>query len=230
MGSLALGELVPAGAEDVERLAEKRGVEDLLLDLGEAIERGVPAIPVLPQSPGKGEPEEVGGLHEGSQGQRVEVASPHRGTEEAVEVGGGHGGSASRVPGLGGTRGTGRLPRVCRWTSRVRGVSKSGRTRQRFPKGKRRHATAEGMAGVPEVQAETPISSGSLEPPGRGVCPPRNVGRQLLCDASSSGRANVREIQSPSGHRHLTTTALCTRVDIQGLATMMRRCHPQEKG
>ena len=110
VGPLALGELVPAGAEDVERLAEKRGVQDLLLDLGEAVEGGVLAIPVLPQSPGEGEPEEVGGLHEGSQGQGVEVASPHRGTEEAVEVGGGHGGSASRVPSVEGTRGTGRLP------------------------------------------------------------------------------------------------------------------------
>ena len=81
VGSLALGELVPAGAEDIERLAQERGVEDLLLDLGEAVERGVLAIAVLPQPSGESEPEEVGGLHEGSQGQGVEVASPHRGAE-----------------------------------------------------------------------------------------------------------------------------------------------------
>ena len=45
MGPLAFGELVPTGAEDVERLAEKRGVEEPLLDLGKAIEDGIPAIP-----------------------------------------------------------------------------------------------------------------------------------------------------------------------------------------
>jgi hypothetical protein len=55
--------------------------------LGEAIESGVPAIPVLPQPAGKGEPEEVGGLHEGPQGQGVEVAPSHRDREQAVEVG-----------------------------------------------------------------------------------------------------------------------------------------------
>jgi hypothetical protein len=65
VGSAALGELVPARAEDVERLAEKRGVEGVLLDLGETIEGGVPSIPVLPEPSGEGEPEEVGGLHEG---------------------------------------------------------------------------------------------------------------------------------------------------------------------
>jgi site-specific recombinase XerD len=44
------------------------------------------------------------------------------------------------------------------------------------------------------------------------------------------GGANVREIQKLLGHRHLTTTALYTRVDVRGLAAMIRRCHPRERG
>ncbi len=44
------------------------------------------------------------------------------------------------------------------------------------------------------------------------------------------GGANVREIQKLLGHRHLTTTALYTRVDVRGLADMLRRCHPRERG
>ena len=44
------------------------------------------------------------------------------------------------------------------------------------------------------------------------------------------GGANVREIQKLLGHRHLTTTALYTRVDVRGLAAMICRCHPRERG
>jgi len=44
------------------------------------------------------------------------------------------------------------------------------------------------------------------------------------------GGANVREIQKLLGHRRIATTALYTRVDVHGLADMLRRCHPREKG
>jgi integrase/recombinase XerC len=44
------------------------------------------------------------------------------------------------------------------------------------------------------------------------------------------GGADVRQIQRLLGHRHLTTTALYTRVDVSGLLAMVRRCHPREKG
>jgi integrase/recombinase XerD len=43
------------------------------------------------------------------------------------------------------------------------------------------------------------------------------------------GGASIREIQKLLGHRRLTTTALYTRVDVQGLAAMLRRCHPRER-
>jgi integrase/recombinase XerD len=44
-----------------------------------------------------------------------------------------------------------------------------------------------------------------------------------------AGGASIREIQKLLGHRHLTTTALYTRVDTRALATMLRRSHPREK-
>ena len=44
------------------------------------------------------------------------------------------------------------------------------------------------------------------------------------------GGANIRQIQRLLGHQNLTTTALYTKVDIRGLAAVIRRCHPREKG
>ncbi len=44
------------------------------------------------------------------------------------------------------------------------------------------------------------------------------------------GGANVRQIQRLLGHEHLTTTALYTKVDTRGLAAVIRRCHPRERG
>jgi len=44
-----------------------------------------------------------------------------------------------------------------------------------------------------------------------------------------AGGANIREIQKLLGHRHLTTTALYTRVDTRALEAMLRRSHPREK-
>lgn len=44
-----------------------------------------------------------------------------------------------------------------------------------------------------------------------------------------AGGASIREIQKLLGHRHLTTTALYTRIDTKSLATMLRRSHPREK-
>jgi site-specific recombinase XerD len=44
------------------------------------------------------------------------------------------------------------------------------------------------------------------------------------------GGANVRQIQRLLGHKNLTTTALYTKVDTRGLAEVIRRCHPRERG
>jgi len=44
-----------------------------------------------------------------------------------------------------------------------------------------------------------------------------------------AGGASIREIQKLLGHRHLTTTALYTRIDVTSLAAMLRRSHPREK-
>lgn len=44
-----------------------------------------------------------------------------------------------------------------------------------------------------------------------------------------AGGASIREIQRLLGHRHLTTTALYTRVDTKALEAMLRRSHPREK-
>jgi integrase/recombinase XerD len=43
------------------------------------------------------------------------------------------------------------------------------------------------------------------------------------------GGANVREIQKLLGHRRIATTALYIKVDVHGLAAMIRRCHPRER-
>jgi hypothetical protein len=56
---------------------------------------------------------------------------------------------------------------------------------------------------------------------------PASPGSRPAC---LQGGANVREIQKLLGHRHLTTTALYTRVDVRGLAAMLHRCHPRERG
>ena len=47
---------------------------------------------------------------------------------------------------------------------------------------------------------------------------------------SSKAAQYVRQIQRLLGHKHLTTMALYTKVDTRGLAAVIRRCHPREKG
>jgi site-specific recombinase XerD len=44
------------------------------------------------------------------------------------------------------------------------------------------------------------------------------------------GGADVRQVQELLGHEYLVTTALYTKVDTRGLAAMLRRCHPRERG
>ncbi len=94
---LAVGDLVPAGGEDLDRLLEESDVEGLLLELGEAVEGRVAGIAVLAKPLDEGEAEEMSGLDEGLGGEGVEPAPRHGGTQEAVEVGEGTGAPASRV-------------------------------------------------------------------------------------------------------------------------------------
>jgi hypothetical protein len=93
VGPLAVGDLVPAGAEDVERLLEDSDVEDVLVELGEAVEDRVAAVAVLAKPLGEGEAEEVRGFDEGLEGERVEAAPRHGGPQKAVKVGRRHGGT-----------------------------------------------------------------------------------------------------------------------------------------
>ena len=41
------------------------------------------------------------------------------------------------------------------------------------------------------------------------------------------GGADVREIQQLLGHRRISTTALYTKLDVRGLARMLKKCHPR---
>ncbi len=87
VGSLAFGELIPAGAVNRQGLAEKFGEESVLLELGEAVEDWVAGVSVAPKPIGEGEPEEVGGLHQDMQGEGVEASAFHGGSQKAVEEG-----------------------------------------------------------------------------------------------------------------------------------------------
>jgi integrase/recombinase XerD len=59
---------------------------------------------------------------------------------------------------------------------------------------------------------------------------PCHVLRHSYATHLLQGGANVRQIQRLLGHEHLTTTALYTKVDTRGLAAIIRRCHPRERG
>jgi integrase/recombinase XerD len=62
-----------------------------------------------------------------------------------------------------------------------------------------------------------------------GVVASCHVVRHSYATHLLAGGASIREIQKLLGHRHLTTTALYTRVDTSGLQALIRRCHPREK-
>ena len=62
-----------------------------------------------------------------------------------------------------------------------------------------------------------------------GVAASPHVLRHSYATHLLQGGADVRQVQELLGHKHLTTTALYTKVDTRGLAVMLRRCHPREQ-
>jgi integrase/recombinase XerD len=62
-----------------------------------------------------------------------------------------------------------------------------------------------------------------------GVAASCHVLRHSYATHLLAGGASIREIQKLLGHRHLTTTALYTRVDTSGLQALIRRCHPRAR-
>ncbi len=62
-----------------------------------------------------------------------------------------------------------------------------------------------------------------------GVTASPHVLRHSYATHLLQGGADVRQVQELLGHKHLTTTALYTKVDTRGLAAMLRRCHPREQ-
>jgi integrase/recombinase XerD len=62
-----------------------------------------------------------------------------------------------------------------------------------------------------------------------GVTASPHVLRHSYATHLLQGGADVRQVQELLGHKHLTTTALYTKVDTRGLAAMLRRCHPRER-
>jgi integrase/recombinase XerD len=62
-----------------------------------------------------------------------------------------------------------------------------------------------------------------------GVTASAHVLRHSYATHLLQGGADVRQVQELLGHKHLTTTALYTKVDTRELAAMLRRCHPRER-
>jgi hypothetical protein len=77
---LPVGDLVPAGGEDLKHLLEEGDVEGLLVELGEAVEDRIARVTVLAKPLGEGEAKEVSGLDEGLEGECVEPAPGHGGS------------------------------------------------------------------------------------------------------------------------------------------------------
>ncbi len=127
VGSLAFRDLVPAGGQDLEGLAQERCVQRLLLQLCEAVEHGVARVAVVADALCEGESEEVRGFHEGAERQAVEQAPLHGGPQQAVEVVGGHVGTRLSRGEI--TRGGARLSALARRWRRRRPAQRAGRGR-----------------------------------------------------------------------------------------------------
>ena len=153
------------------------------------------------------------GLHQGTKREAVEQAPFHGGSEQAVEVSGGHVGTRLSRGEI--TRGSPRLSAPA--SAGVQGVRLSpgrggrcGSWRVAFPR--------------------------RLRWPARGSSPPlvRRQGPQLrnehrLAQPQLKGGADVRHVQELLGHAQLDSTMRYTRVAVSDLAKVIERPHPREK-
>jgi hypothetical protein len=84
MGPLSLGELVPAGGEDLDRFLVKAHQKSLLLELCEALENRVGRVTVLAEPFAEREGGEVGRVDKHAEGEGVEPAPSHGRAQQAL--------------------------------------------------------------------------------------------------------------------------------------------------